>query len=84
MNGLKFTGKMNTKMVSKVHSVIFEKQYYTATQARRKLKEMGFTPIKHVDITKSYLRYRIVDPNEFTRFITKSTGQGLKLVIGFT
>ena len=70
-------------MSSTVHSVIFEKSYWTTQDARRELNKMGLKPIKHVDITKNYLRYRFVDPREFDHFITKNTNKHMKLVIGF-
>lgn len=70
-------------MSSTIHSVMFERSYWTAPEARRELKKMGLTPIKHVDITKNFYRYRIVDPREFERFSIKNTSKHMKLVIGY-
>lgn len=70
-------------MSSALHSVIFEKKYWTTSEARRELKKMHKTPIKRVDETQNYYRYRIIDPKEFRYFRIKNTGKGMKLVIGF-
>jgi len=63
-----------------LHSVLFDNTAYNATTAREWLKRHNIVPIKRVDKTKNYLRYRIrecnyiafiSDPSEFKSFVTK-------------
>jgi hypothetical protein len=62
---------------------MFEKSYWSTADAKKELKKMGLTPIKRVDVTKNFYRYRIVDPREFERFSIKNTNKHMKLVIGY-
>jgi len=70
-------------MTSNIQSVIFNKKYYTCTTARNWLKKKKLKPIKRVDKTDKYLRYRINSPSKYKSFTTKSTSDNLKLIIGF-
>lgn len=65
-----------------IHSIIFESSKFTSTSARKWLKDHKYTPIKRVDKTTNYLRYRIRDPSLFKSFITKEISPGIKFVIG--
>ena len=49
----------------------------------RMAKKHKYKPIKRVDKTLNYLRYRLVEPNKFKNFIMKKTGIGINLVIGY-
>lgn len=69
--------------MSTIHSVIFNKSQWNKIKAKQELKKLGLKPIKHVDETLNYLRYRIVDPKEFKSFSTKNTNKGFKLIIGY-
>jgi len=68
---------------SDIQSVIFDKKYYSCYTARKWLKKKNLKPIKRVDKTNKYLRYRINSPNKYKSFTTKSTNDNLKLIIGF-
>lgn len=70
-------------MPSEIHSVIFDKAYYSQSAAKKELSKMGLKPIKNVDITKNYLRYRIQDPSKYSKFAIKNTSKNMKLVLGF-
>lgn len=65
-----------------VHSVIFDNTIYDTTHARAWLKKHKYYPIKRVDVTANYLRYRIRDPKMFKSFVTKDITHGIKLVLG--
>lgn len=65
-----------------VHSIIFDNKLYTPDIARKWLKEHNYKPIKHVDKTKNYLRYRIRDPTLFKSFVIKEITHGIKFVFG--
>ena len=70
-------------MAGRIHSVLFDKHKWTTEGARIWLQQHGHKRIKRVDITKNMLRYRLIDPAEFSRFITKKIGDDIELVIGF-
>jgi hypothetical protein len=81
-------GGFNKK--SEIHSVVFDPAVYNTRQARRWLVKNKLSPIKRVHKVKpgggtriTQLRYRIRDPDQFSRFITKKTGKGISLIIGF-
>lgn len=79
-------------MSSAIHSVVFLKGW-TEAAAKKWLKEHDLKPIKAVhkvirkaDGVMSQMRYRIIHPSEFRRFITKKVKHGNKyinIVIGF-
>lgn len=69
--------------MSEVQSVLFDKKYYTTQDARKWLADHNFVRMKHVDITKNKLRYRIQDPSYFRRFRIKKITKGIEFVIGF-
>lgn len=65
-----------------VQSVIFFNKKWNVNTAREWLKKHGYTPIKHVDKTENYLRYRIREPT-FENYVLRSLGNsGIKLVLG--
>jgi hypothetical protein len=70
--------------MSKIHAVIFEKKYWTPTRAEQWLSAHKLDPIKDVDVTTNFLRYRIRDPDLFDYFRMISLPNRAKLVIGFT
>jgi len=70
-------------MPSEIHTIYFDKNKWTTTTARNWLKTHDQKPIKKVHITPNELRYRLVDPKKFSRFITKKTKDGINFVIGF-
>lgn len=67
-----------------VHSIIFDNKLFSPTTARKWLTEHDYKPIKHVDKTSNYLRYRIRDPKLFKSFVTKEVTHGIKFVFGIT
>lgn len=74
--------------MSSVQAVIFNKNKWTSEKARKWLDKHDFKPIKHVDKTLNYLRYRITDPKMYKSFSTISLtknrrDKGIKLVIGY-
>ena len=80
---------------SAIHSVVFpiddsNVKTWTATTARRWLKQHDMKPIKHVDKTANTLRYRIRPPYWFKSFSTKvitdnekTKPRHINLVIGY-
>ena len=67
-----------------IQNVIFDKKIWTTSKCRIWLKKHGFKPIKRVDVTDNYYRYRIKHPIEFMKgsFITYNFGHGIKSVMG--
>jgi hypothetical protein len=68
-------------MSTKVQSIIFNKHIYTPKEAKLWLKHNEYTPIKHVDITKNYLRYRIREPKKGHRYRMINFTKFIKAVI---
>lgn len=65
-----------------VQAVIFNNKKWDVNTARKWLKEHDYKPIKHVDKTENYLRYRIREP-AFVNYVIKPLGfSGIKLVLG--
>ena len=69
-------------MVTQVHSIIFDNSMFTPDTARKWLSKHNYKPIKHVDKTLHFLRYRIRDPALFKSFVTKEITPGIKIVFG--
>jgi hypothetical protein len=67
---------------STLHSVIFNKAEWTLKKANDWLNRYEIKPIKLVDKTLNYLRFRVRDPKEFKNFFTKDLGNGVKIVLG--
>ena len=62
-----------------IQSVSFPRTF-TSIDARRWLKRNNLIPIKRVDKTNNFLRYRIQNPKDFNRFsILKAKGVNLTL-----
>lgn len=68
-----------------IQAIIFEKKYYTAEKARKWLKDHNYQPIKHVDKTTNFLRYRIQPPkrNVIYKFFDLSNNEGVKFILMF-
>ena len=78
--------------MSRVQSVSFLRaDNWPLEQRHEFLKKYKLKPIKRVHTTDNFYRYRIKDPQEFGRFITKRVyshahsrkGKEILLVIGF-
>ena len=73
------------KKKSTIQSVMFDNEIWNTTQARKWLKNNNLKPMKRVDKTENYLRYRMIDPSQFKKFriITLKGVKGIKFVLGF-
>ena len=69
--------------MSYIQAIIFDNKIWTTITARAWLKKHKHKPIKRVDKTLNYLRYRLIEPNKFKNFIMKKTVIGINLVIGY-
>ena len=70
-------------MSTDIHSIYFmTTDGWTTTTARAWLKAHGYKPIKKVHKMGNELRYRLIDPEVFSRFTTKVLPNGTHLVIG--
>ena len=70
-------------MVSDIQSVMLNKNVFTLKKAQQKLKHLMLIPSKRVDITKNFYRFRIREPELFSRFSTIEIEPGVKFVIGY-
>ena len=55
-------------MVSHIQALLFKKEFFNTKQANAFLKRNNFKKIKPFDITNTYLRARLITPNN-KRFI---------------
>jgi hypothetical protein len=58
--------------MSEIQSVLFNKDYFTKTQAKQWLSE-----------TKNLYRYRQTEPNKYRNFRMKRIDDGIQFVLGF-
>lgn len=70
------------KIGYEVQSIVFNKDKWDYDSSQKWLNEHYYHPIKKVDKKLNTLRYRIVDPKEFSSFITKDTTKGINFVLG--
>jgi hypothetical protein len=66
-----------------IQSITFDNNRWSILGAHQWLIKHRYFPIKSPDITKNRLRFRLVNPNKFKRFITKVLPNGIELIIGF-
>ena len=69
--------------MSEVHSILFNKNIWTLKDSKRWLKEHDYIPIKKVDITTNFYRFRIRDPKLFKKFRIIYIDYGIEFVLGF-
>ncbi len=69
--------------MSSVQSIIFNKNYWSLPQIKQWLRYHRFRPIKKVHETKNFYRYRLQNPSNFSRFITKKLPDNIELIIGY-
>ena len=55
-------------MVSHIQAILFKKEFFNTKQANAFLKRHNFKKIKPFDITNTYLRARLIQPN-YKRFM---------------
>ena len=68
--------------MSKIQSILFDKNLWNNEGALLWLKEHNLIPQKKVHYTKNFLRYRLRNPNNFTAFFTKKLENGIELIFG--
>ena len=69
--------------MSKIQSMLFNKKYYNQKEAKQWLKDNNLKPIKRVDITKNFYRYRIRQPTDAYYYRIKKFKKGIEAVIMF-
>jgi len=69
--------------MTKVQSIIFDRTRWTPKAAMKWLRRHHDKPIKAMHSTKHFFRYRLHNPHEFHRFITKKLPNGIDLIIGY-
>ena len=65
-----------------LHSVLFDKQYWTPKTSKEWLRSHDIKPIKPAHISTEKIRYRILDPKLFNKFISKPVNGHITLVFG--
>lgn len=67
---------------SNIQAVLFPINW-SSKDCRKWLKTHRLEQIKRSHQTDNYRRYRIKDPSDFKKFITKELKDGVKLIIGY-
>lgn len=70
-------------MVSTIQAILFDRIYWTRYEAETWLLKHNLYPIKNAHLTQNEIRFRLKNPDEFSRFRTKKIKHGIKLVMGF-
>jgi len=70
-------------MVSEVQSVIFARQYWSTTRARKWLRKHKFVWNSKVDIKPNFIRFRQFDPSRYKKYRIKKIKPTVELVIGY-
>jgi hypothetical protein len=68
-------------MPRSVHAIHFPKPRWTLERAERWLLKHAYTPIKDVDNTKHFYRYRILPRSKKYNYFTKVLPNGIHMVI---
>ena len=72
--------------MSKVQSIIFNREFWTISQAKDWIRKHPQFKIKKIDFPADgkTIRFRQRDPKEFKKFRIKDIGNGnIKLILGF-
>jgi hypothetical protein len=64
-----------------IQSVLFDRSKFDARMAMSFLRKMNLKPIKRVHKTKTYYRYRISNPNNKSKYVTKKLTDGVMIVL---
>jgi len=69
-------------MSSEVQAVLFDKKKWSIRVAYTWVKTHLKTP-KKLHVTKNKLRFRLKDPNKYSKLRIKKLPKGIELIIGF-
>lgn len=66
-----------------IQAILFDMELFDTSKARRWLKKHNYTPLKRVHKSRNRLRYRLEEPDKFSKLITKKTKEGITFIIGY-
>ena len=66
---------------TRIQAIIFEKDKFNAEKSMKWLKKHKYVPIKRVDKTLNYLRYRLVEPKKGAMYRIINFGDDIKAVL---
>jgi hypothetical protein len=66
-----------------IQAVLFPKEDWSSSKARKWLLKHNLKPIKRVYKTEQYLRYRIAKPDKNSRYAIKELSNGVKVILRF-
>lgn len=69
-------------MTSGIQSVTFKRDNWDIFNSHQWLMKHLLYPIKGPHITDTTIRYRLINPKRFSRFITKNINDDISLIIG--
>jgi hypothetical protein len=69
--------------MSKIQSVLFDRNLYTTTDALRWVNRHRIIPLKKAEIGPRYIHIRVRNPREFERIRTLNIAHGIELRVGF-
>lgn len=67
--------------MSKIQSILFNRNHWTIRTIVDMLYENEFVPIKQAHLTKNYYKVRLMNPSKDKKYRTKKINEGLKFII---
>lgn len=69
--------------MAKIQAILFKRKHFNCNKARQWLKKHQYSPIKRVDKTEHYLRYRLKTPSKTKKYRLIKFGDKIKAVIEY-
>lgn len=70
-------------MVSEVQAVLFDADYWNIFSSHLWLQKHGIYPKKSAHVTDNFIRYRINEPDKYSRMRTKQITPTIEFIIGY-
>lgn len=70
-------------MAGEIQAILFDKSNWDLPMAKRWVREHGFRPRKEVHETRKFFRFRLQNPDKYSRLRTKVLSDGIEFVIGY-
>lgn len=70
-------------MVCEVQAVLFDVNKWDIINSHLWMQKHSIYPIKSPHITDNYIRYRIEDPDKYSRLRTKQVTPSIQFIIGY-
>ena len=69
--------------MSQIQAILFDKSAFSTEDCRRWLRAHDYSPVKRVDVTPNWYRYRLAEPTTRYVYRTKQISDHISLIIGY-